>query len=44
MVTLQGGLVGDIKLTENSQKLFHSSSFGNVSARKPKPHFSEKLN
>ena len=30
-VTSQGGLVGDQKLTENGEKLYHSPSFGNVS-------------
>jgi hypothetical protein len=31
--------VGDVQLTEKCQKLFYSSSFGNVSAKKPKPKF-----
>ena len=35
-VTSQGEFVVDLKLTQFVQKLFHFSSFGKVSARKPK--------
>jgi hypothetical protein len=37
------GFVGDLKLTENGQKLINSSSFGNISAKKQSCNISEKM-